>query len=197
MLHPGTLILLVLSAAGGAAGAQARPSASTPFGTAGLSAGIAADVQRSASLAGWSPSVGVELRVLFPFHAGSVELGASQVSYDARIAGLPSFRARHAFFGWGAGIPVLRRLAWRTGVRLGVYDLQFDDETLPDYAQSENEVATELMTELGLDLGRGWSVIGGAGGRLVFTEPRMRQLTLSGSLRRTFVSPEWLRDFLD
>ena len=197
MPRPRALLLLLLAASAPPARAQSPSPAATPFGTVSLSLGAAADARFSANLESWDPSPGVELRVLFPFYAGTVEFGATQTSFDSRIDAVPGFRARYIFIGWGAGLHPIPRLAWRTGARLGVYDLQFDDESLPDFAQSENEVAAQLVTELGLELGRGWSTVGGAGGRLVFTEPRMRQLTISAALRRTFVSPEWLRDFLD
>ncbi|HEU4828208.1 MAG TPA: hypothetical protein VFT04_03330 [Gemmatimonadales bacterium] len=197
MLRTSTLTLLFLAATALPADAQSPSPSSVPFGTAALSLGVALDAGRSANLAGWEPSPGIEIRALFPFYTGTVEIGIAQSSLDSRVADVPGFRARYTFIGWGAALRPVRRLRWRTGVRLGVYDLQFDDESLPEYARSENEVATELVTELDGSLGRGWSVIGGAGGRLVFTEPRIRELTLSAGLRRTFVSPEWLRDFLD
>ena len=193
----GLLLLLLLALAALPAAAQARRSPSVPFGTISLSLAGAVIAERSANLDPWDASPGPEVRALFPFYAGSVELGASQSSFDSRSDAVPGFRARFVFIGWGVDARPLSRLTWRTGARLGVYDLQFDDESLPDYARSENEVATELVSELGFDLGRRWSVLGGAGGRVVLTRPRMRQLTLTIGLRRTFDSPEWLRDFLD
>jgi hypothetical protein len=177
--------------------AVARSQSSKPFGTVALSVGGALEVARSANLAGWDGAPGIEARVLFPFYAGSVELGAAQSSYSSNVAGVPGFRARYVFIGWSAGARPARQLVVRAGTRLGVYDLQFDDASLPDYSRSENEAAAELTTEIDLGLGRRWSAVAGAGGRLVFTEPRMRQLTLSLALRRTFDTPEWLRDFLD
>jgi hypothetical protein len=188
------LLLLAMMAPPGTARSQ---SSSTPFGTVALSIGSAVEVERSANLARWDGARGIEARALFPFYAGSVELGATQSSYSSNVTGVPGFRARYVFVGWNAGARPARRLVVRAGTRLGVYDLQFDDETLPDYSRSENEVAAEVTTEADLGLGRRWSAVAGAGGRLVFTEPRMRQLSLSLALRRTFDTPEWLRDFLD
>ena len=197
MPHLGPPLLLLLSLAVAAFPAEAQSPSSVPFGTVSLSLGAVLDARRSANLEGWESSPGIEFRALFPFYAGTVEFGVAQSSLDSRIADVPDFCARYIFIGWGAALRPVRRLGWRTGARLGVYDLQFDDASLPEYAQSENEVATELVTELDAQLGRGWSAIGSAAGRLVFTEPRIRQLTLSAGLRRTFASPEWLRDFLD
>ncbi|HEX6089565.1 MAG TPA: hypothetical protein VFZ13_05320 [Gemmatimonadales bacterium] len=187
------LLLLVVMAIP----AVAHSQSSTPFGTVALSLGSALEIDRSSNLVSWDGAPGIEARVLLPFYLGSVELGATQSSYRSIVAGVPGFRARYVFIGWNAGARPARRLVARAGTRIGVYDLQFDDESLPDYSRSENEVAAELMTEIDLGLGRRWSAVAGAGGRIVFTEPRMRQLSLSLALRRTFAAPEWLRDFLD
>ena len=194
MLRPGLLPLLLLATT---APALAQSPDSTAFGTVTMSLGMALDVARSANLERWHPSPGIEARVRFPFYAGSVELGATQATFDSQDGDIPGFRARYIFVGWGVGVGPVSRLTWRTGARLGVYDLQFDDESLADYVRSENETATEIVTELELALSRDWSAAAGMGGRLVFTEPRLRQLTLTAAIRRALVTPEWLRDFLD
>lgn len=194
---PSTGIRLLLLSSAMVVPAVARSQASTPFGTIALSLGSAVEIDRSANLASWDGAPGIEARVLFPFYAGNVELGATQSSYSSNVAGVPGFRARYVFIGWNAGARPAQRLVVRGGTRLGVYDLQFDDESLPDYSRSENEVAAEITTEIDLGLGDRWSAVVGAGGRLVFTQPRMRQLSLTLALRRTFDTPEWLRDFLD
>lgn len=191
------LLLCFLHIMRSAGYAQSPLPGAVPFGTIALSAGATANVQRSANLDAWDASPGVELRALFPFYAGSVELGVAQSSFDPRSDVVPGFRGRYFFVGWGVAMRPVSRLAWRTGARLGVYDFQFDDDAIPEYARSENEAGSELVTELDLGLGRGWSVAAGAGGRIVFTSPRMRQLSISGAIRRSFISPEWLRDFLD
>lgn len=177
--------------------AQSPPPGQGAFSTVSLSLGVSLDAARSADLGHWHSDPGFEARALFPFHAGSVELGVVQSSFDPRSDDVPGFRGRFFFVGWGESIRPVSRLAWRTGARLGVYDFQFDDDAIPEYARSENEAGTELVTELDLGLGRGWSIAAGVGGRIVFTTPRMRQLSVSAAIRRTFVSPEWLRDFLD
>jgi hypothetical protein len=196
-MRPTCLLRLLLLLVVMALPAVAHSQSSTPFGTIAFSIGGAFDAERGANLAAWDGAPGIEARVLLPFYVGSVELGATQSSYRSIVAGVPGFRARYVFLGWNAGTRPAQRVMVRAGTRIGVYDLQFDDESLPDYSRSENEVAAELMTEIDLGLGRRWSTVAGAGGRLVFTEPRMRQLTLSLALRRTFATPEWLRDFLD
>ncbi|MGE5927741.1 MAG: hypothetical protein ACM357_10330 [Gemmatimonadota bacterium] len=189
------LVALVLAPRG--LEAQGAPDVIPAFGSIGVSASATAHAALSRNLDPWDAGPGLELRAVFPFYEGTVELGASQSSFDSREAGVPGFRARFLFIGWGLGARALDGLTWRTGIRLGVYDLQFDDPAIPDYARSENEVATELVGDLGFGVGRGWSLIAGAGGRVVFTAPRMRQLTVTAGLRRSFVTPEWLRDFFD
>lgn len=194
MLRATGLPLVLLATAMPALAQSPSPDA---FGTVAISIGAAFEGDRSRNLSRWSASPGIEARALFPFYAGSVEIGAVQSSFESAGPAVPGFRARYIFIGWGAGVRPMARLTWRSGARLGVYDLQFDDESLPGYARSENEVASELVSDVDVRLGRGWSVVSGAGGRVVFTAPRMRQLTLFAAVRRTFVSPEWLRDFLD
>jgi hypothetical protein len=190
------IVVFCLSAAAPAVLGAQEPAAA-PFGTVGISLSATAHADLSDNLGTWDAGPGVELRALLPFYAGSIELGASQSTFDSRAPAVPGFRARYIFVGWGAGVRPASRLLLRAVTRLGVYDLQFDSEDLPSYARSENEVATELGAEADVALGGGWSVIGGGAGRLVLTEPRMRQFVVSAGARRTFTSPRWLRDFLD
>src|SRR5688500_12387054 len=132
MPRPGTLLLLMITAS--SAQAQGSPAPAKAFGTLSLSLGAAFDGRRRDNLERWHPSPGVEVRALLPFSAGSVELGVVQSTFAASAGDIPGFRARYRFIGWGAWARPVPRIGWRTGGPLGVYDLQFDDESLPDYA---------------------------------------------------------------
>ncbi|HEU5051031.1 MAG TPA: hypothetical protein VFU00_11935 [Gemmatimonadales bacterium] len=189
--------IILAAASASLADAQAPAASRVPFGTISPSLALAGELARSSSLDPWEPAPGFQLLVRAPFYAGAVELGVQQLSHDSRRAGIPGFRARYVFVGWALDATPLPRLTLAPGLRFGIYDMQFDDESLPDYAESENEMAAALTAEAAYLIGGKWSGVAGLDARLVFTEPRMRQLGFTAGLRYTLASPEWLRDFLD
>jgi hypothetical protein len=193
----GLLASIALAAAYASPAHAQSPAARVPFGTISPSLALAGELARNASLDPWEPSPGFELVVRTPFYAGSVALGVQQLSHESGRTGVPGFRARYVFVGWSYELAPLPRLTVAPGLRVGIYDMQFDDESLPAYARSENEMAAALSAEAAYPIRGRWSAVAGLDARLVFTEPRMRQLGVTAGLRYAFASPEWLRAFLD
>ena len=194
--RPVVIVSLAL-AAPGALTSQEREPGPEPFSTIGFTIAGIAQASANRELDAWVSDPGFELRALFPFYAGPAEIGLHQQTFDARIAGVPGFRGRFIFAGWGWDVRAARSLRLRVATRLGVYDFQFDAASLPSYSQSENEIATSAGAEAAWALGGGWEVMAAARGRIVLTEPRMRQFVLAAGVGRTFTTPSWLRDFLD
>ncbi|HLS47827.1 MAG TPA: hypothetical protein VK012_04865 [Gemmatimonadales bacterium] len=182
---------------------QGRAHAPAPFSTIALSVAGVEQAGGNRELDAWDPNPGIELRALFPFYAGSAEIGFHQQTFASRLPGIPGFRGRFIFAGWGWDVRAmrplrpLRPLRLRVGLRVGMYDFQFDDASLPPYSRNENEIATSLGVEAGWTLGNGWEVVAAGRGRMVMTEPRMRQVVLAAGLGRRFTTPAWLREFLD
>jgi len=75
--------------------------------------------------------------------------------------------------------------------------MRFDDSSLPDYRRNENELGTEIASQVGWRPAAPWELAVSARYRTVLTEPRIRHLNLAVTATRDFRTPRWLRDFLD
>lgn len=187
------LVVLGLAAAAPLAGQQ-RPA---PFETLGVTLAAVGNVNRNFFHETWGPGLGVAAAIELPFYAGHAELGAEQLTFDSRVSGVPGFRARYLFVGWGLETPVRRRFRWRNGLRLGSYMMRFEDESLPDHRRHESEVGLELGSRLGWSPIARWQFSVAGQYRLILTEPTIRHVYLTAGVTRTFGTPQWLRDFLD
>jgi hypothetical protein len=190
-------VALTLALAAGCAvplAAQRRPAA---FETITPSVSLARNLNRNAFHEQWSPGTGIVLAAELPFYAGQVEAGVEQLGYESRSAGVPGFRGRWFFVGWGLELAPVAPLRLKPGVRLGSYAMRFDEASLPEGRRHESEVAFELVSRAALRLGARWSVSVSGHYRLVDTDPVIRHVNLAAGLSRTFDSPRWLRDFLD
>jgi hypothetical protein len=132
-----------------------------------------------------------------PFYAGTIELGLQQSQIDARDDGVPGFRSRLLFVGWGGELSVARRLRLGGGGRLGIYEMRFDGDTIPELRRDESELGAALRSTVGYALGKHWRLRAAASYQVVFTHEHMEQFLLSAGVGRTFPMPSWLRDFLD
>ena len=197
VLHAlGRTILLVIatSLVPVATAAQHRPAA---FETIGISVSVLANVNRNSFHDIWQPGTGAELRLSAPFYAGTVEAGVDQLSFESEAVAVPGFRSRFIFIGWGLHVVRQAPIRWSAGARLGTYTMHFDDNTLPDYRRSENELGTELTTQVGWRFTPAWEAAISGRFRTVLTEPRIRHLNVAVTLTRDLRTPRWLRDFLN
>ena len=168
-----------------------------PFETVGVSLSLLSNVNRNSFHDVWRSGTGAELSLSSPFYAGTVEAGLDQLSFDARFADVPGFRSRFYFLGWRLGIVRRRSIRWHAGARLGSFTMRFDADSLPDYRRSENELGTELASQVGWLPVPSWELSFSGRYRTILTEPRIRHVNLAVSLTRDFRTPRWLRDFLD
>jgi len=168
-----------------------------PFETIGVSLSLVGNVNRNSFHDIWRPGAGAELHLSAPFYAGTIEAGADQLSFESLLPEVPGFRSRFIFVGWRLGLLRQASIRWSAGARLGTYAMRFDADSLPDYRQSENELGSELATQLGWRPMRAWELAVSARYRTVLTQPRIRHMNLALTLTRDLRAPRWLRDFLD
>jgi hypothetical protein len=185
---------LLLLAAGPPQAALGQESARA-FGSIALTLSAGADVNSSAFHDRWDPGLGVEAGIELPFYLGMVEAGAQQFSNRSRVPGVPGFRSRLYYVGWGLDVPAASRLRWYNGFRLGVYDMAFHDGTVPP--DEESELSIGLHSRASLRLTRRWEA--GVGGRytVTLTSERIRQLVLAAGVSYRFDTPGWLKDFFE
>ncbi len=186
--------LLVLSGLlPGRARAQGEEGA---FRTITLGVAVAGQVDRTSFSDHWSPPLGVELFAEAPFYFGAVQLGATILPYSGRQPGLPDFQGRFFFLDWRAYVSVAGNLEAFGGFRVGVFQMAFDDDALNVAHRIEHELGAGLVAGLRRDLGRGWTIRLAAGLNRVFLDNPLRETSLAVALGRSFVTPDWLLEFL-
>ena len=168
------------------------------FASAELGIAAAADAGAASLLQRyWRPGPGLEATARAPFYAGTLEVGFQHMHHDARGGDVPGFRGRFFFLGWDYGVPATARARLGAGLRLGMYEMRFDGDTIPGFRRNESELALAVRPTLDYALGARWSARAAAAYQVVFTHHRVEQVLLSGGVSRRFSMPSWLRDFLD
>lgn len=165
------------------------------FGTIGVSLAVVANANRTGFHDLWRPAIGAELALAAPFYAGRVELGAERMKFAGR-GDVPDYRAWFLFAGWGPDIG-LGPLRWEPGVRVGTYAMAFTGPGVPDDRRSESELGVEAVSHLAWAPLPAWQLVLTGRYRAVFTHPEIRHAFAAIGVRRTFLTPRWLRDFLD
>lgn len=188
------LVALVLALVPTRLPAQARAA---PFETLDLSLVVLADVNRGALHRWWSPGPALAVGVTTPFHLGSLELGLQYAHPTAHRDDVPGFRSLFVYAGWGGGHDLGGGLTAGAGVRLGIMAMRFDGDTLPGDRTRESELGVAGRGALRWMPAGGWFGEASVSYQSVFTHRRMEQVFLAAGIGRRFVTPAWLRDFLD
>lgn len=189
-----TLVALALALLPAALPGQARPA---PFETLDLGLTVLADVNRGVLQRRWSPGPAVGLGVTTPFYLGWFELGAQYAHPTALRNDVPGFRSLFVYAGWGGGRDLSSRLAAFGGIRIGVMAMRFDGDTLPAFRRRESELGVAGRALLRWTFAGPWFVEGSVSYQSILTHPHMEQVFLAAGVGRRFVTPAWLRDFLD
>ena len=75
--------------------------------------------------------------------------------------------------------------------------MRFDGDTLPDFRAQESEMGVAARAVLRWIPAGTWYAETSVSYQSVLTDRRMEQIFLAAGAGRRFVTPAWLRDFLD
>lgn len=170
-------------------------NAQEAFSRVSFSAGGTQNANRNDFHDQWASGNGGEIAFATLFYAGEAEIGVALHRYDAVDPEVPRFDAVWTHLGWSLNLSPFEILSWRNGFDVGNYWMTFDEETFAG-VRSESELTLGLLTRLDLHLSRAVSLYAAGRYMQLYTSPRLRMAYISGGLRVTLKSPDWLMTFL-
>jgi len=144
----------------------------------------------------WTPFWGGEVEVDMPFYAGDIRAGLHLYQFDGKNEEYADYLVTYYYVGWGWKIALSSHINWFNGLRLGSYQMRFDDTDINPTQKIESELATGVDSRFNLKISSQWSGQIGIGYIVVFTHKKLELVNLSIGISYTFDSPDWLTEIL-
>ena len=144
----------------------------------------------------WEPFIGGEAEIKVPFYAGSLSAGLQLFQFNGRSEIYPDYLVSYFYMGWGGEIHLNSCLGGIIGIRLGSYQMNFNDTDINPTQKVESELAAGIDTGINLKINSKWQSHIGIGYIAVFTYKKIELLNLSIGISYTIDSPFYLREFL-
>lgn len=145
----------------------------------------------------WDAGFGARVHLSTPFYAGLAGAGVHVFGHDALAPDLPEFDAAYVYLGWAYGWTLPRRILLGAGFRLGIQYMKFDDEYTPSPRATELETGFAFASEISYAVSARWSLVFDAEYRKVLTRQPIEYVFAGVGLGRAFVTPRWLKEFLE
>ncbi len=144
----------------------------------------------------WKPWAGGEAEIEVPFYAGNMRAGLHLYQYNGRHEEYPDYLTSYLYIGWGVEISLFSQIGWFNGIRLGSYQMSFDDTDINPTQRVESELGVGIDSGLNLKLSSRWHGHVGLGYIVVFTHKKLELINLSIGVSYTIDAPAWLTEFL-
>jgi hypothetical protein len=145
----------------------------------------------------WDPTAGGRLEFGTPFYAGVLRAGGHLFGHDSVAPTVPGFLAVYGYLGWAYEWRLPMRFAWSSGVQAGIMYMDFDDDTVHEARRTETEIAFGVDSQVRYGFAARWSAVVTGEYRVVLTDRPIEYVFGGVGLVRTFVTPKWLREFLE
>jgi len=99
--------------------------------------------------------------------------------------------------GWGVEFKTLRLLKFYSGLNIGSFQMDFEDEDIEEGLVSESELGIEFMLRLSFQILKNANLNIEGSYLRIFTNMKIDLLYVSAGIDYSFNSPDWLRDFLN
>ena len=190
IIIPATLLFICLP------GGVRAQSASGAFETISVGLGPTLQLNRTILDDAWESPWGIAGFVETPFYFGRVQAGVEFLPYAGLVSSVPDFNVFHFYMDWRALIPLPWKLHSSNGFRLGLFQYHFDDENAGVHQRVERELCASFVTGIQHDFTEKWTIRLTASFGTVFLSEPVRQVFITVSLSRSFISPVWLQDLL-
>lgn len=145
----------------------------------------------------WKPANGFELSAETEFYFGKVELGAQLFSINAKNIEQPDFLAVNMYIGWSWEQKLFSKFSIYSGFLLGNYYMNFDENNIDVNLKTESEFSLGLKAGLKYNIGKNLFINISGRYQIIYTYHRIHLSYISIGLGKTFVTPKWLREFLN
>ena len=144
----------------------------------------------------WEPLIGAEAEVEMPFYSGNMRAGLQLFQFNGRSENYPDYLVSFLYIGWGVEIPLFSHLDWFNGIRLGSYQMRFDDTDINPTQRVESELGAGIDSGFNLKISSRWCGHVGVGYIVVFTYKKLELLNFSLGISYMFDAPVWLTELL-
>ena len=144
----------------------------------------------------WSPYLGGEAEVETPFYAGNIQAGLHLFQFNGKQEAYVDYWVTFLYISWGRDISLLSQIKWFNGIRIGSYQMRFDDTEINPTQRVESELAAGFDSRFKIEISSQWSCQLGIGYIVVFTHKKLELMNLSVGVAYMIDSPTWLMEFL-
>jgi hypothetical protein len=131
-----------------------------------------------------------------PFYWGTIQGGGHFYPYSGKSEFQPDFFSLFIFIGWGPGLEISGKVRWYNGIKIGSFQMYFDDSDIHESQALESELGVGFNTRFDYILTKSWSIQVGADYLYVYTYKPLELFMINAGLSYTFDSPGWLKEFL-
>jgi hypothetical protein len=144
----------------------------------------------------WTAIIGGEAEVELPFYAGKIKAGLHLFQFNGINEEYPDYLVSYFYIGWGGDISLSSQISWFNGIRLGSYQMRFDDTDINPTQRFESELGAGIDSRLDLKISTRWSGQIGIGYIAIFTHKKLELINLSIGISYTIDSPSWFTELL-
>jgi len=145
----------------------------------------------------WHPSGGIKGFFETPFYFGRTQFGLRIMNFKTKDLNIPEFSSWFVYAGWGVEFKTLRLLKLYTGLNIGSFQMDFEDEDIEEGLVSESELGIEFMVRLSFQILKNANLNIEGSYLRIFTNIKIDLLYVSAGIDYSFSSPDWLKDFLN
>ena len=146
----------------------------------------------------WEPQLGIEGYFNTPFYLGTFYTGITYSAFGSKVNGAPDFRMFFFFIQWEYKVQLTRGINFALGGRTGLSEMRFEENDIVSDKNllNETEFTAGIVARIGVEIASDWQFNLSANYIDIFTYPRMYSLYLGAGISKSFVTPDWLKDFL-
>lgn len=173
-----------------------------------LDANSAVSVLQNSFTRNWESSPGFHLAARTNYHAGNLEAGLRYTDYNVKNPnyGEADFSSYFIYIGWEYPLKLFRGLTLAPGLRFGNNYMNFDNSKIYPptgswgeypFDSHESEFAYEIFSRLEYTIGNSpWHLHTGFSYNRTLTYHPLSVGLISFGISRSFVTPSWLKNFL-
>ncbi|OGU56856.1 MAG: hypothetical protein A2V66_14630 [Ignavibacteria bacterium RBG_13_36_8] len=147
----------------------------------------------------WEPQVGFEGYFNTPFYFGNIQAGVTYCRYIGYTSQQPNFLSMIYYIQWEKEIYLSSPISIAFGGRIGLMDMTFDEtESITEKTLlNESDLMVGIISKLNLNLPEGWTITIHGSYMTVFTSKKMEMVYAGIGLTKTFLTPDWLKEFFE